>query len=116
MRMPLRTRWRMFVLTRTAVNGSSQRATSSGPASTASAGDDALGDRGHDGLRLVVVSREEDVLVQRMLESASAFALSVVKPATILASGAARAASSASDSSPGSAKACPSRTPTAPRR
>ena len=68
MRMPLRTRWRMFVLTRTAVNGSSQRATSSRPTSTARPVTTRSAIRGDDGLRLVVVACEQDVLVQRMID------------------------------------------------
>ena len=109
--IPLCVRWSRFTLTRTAVNGSSQRATSSGPASTALPETTSPARRAASAFASASSPQSSTSSASGSSRRASAFALSVWKPATRRASGAARAASSASDSSPGSANARRSRTP-----
>ena len=66
--MPVFLRYRRLTLSRTAVSVSSQRADSSGPASTARPRDELRAEIRHDGFRLLVVAAVERVLVELVVE------------------------------------------------
>ena len=94
------------------MSGSSQRDTRADRQSIARPSTISSASRRDFGLRVLVVSGEQDVLVERLVRPAKARGTTVWKPATTRASGAPRAASSASESSPTAASAArPGRRP-----